>query len=156
MYCPSCGNQQPEEKKFCTSCGTNLSLISSALNSTKSPLSSALLTEARSKYNKQVSAAIGSIASGIGLLIAAIFIYATMRLPFIPWVSMGLICGGFPSLGKGIGQLYFASQEWKAAQIVGAAPITTPLPAVTQNTISATTNPLPPSSITDHTTRHLG
>ena len=156
MYCPSCGNQQPEEKKFCTACGTNLSLIMSALNPTNASVNPSLLTEARAKYNKQFSTAIANAATGIGLLIAAVFLYETMRFSYIPWVAMGLICGGFSSLGKGLGQLYFSSQEWKAVQNVGAAPITTPLPSGAQNNISAVTQPLPPQSITDHTTRHLG
>ena len=156
MYCPSCGNQQPEEKKFCTACGTNLSLIASVLNPTNASLNPALLTEARAKYNKQFSSAIGNIASGIGLLVAAIFIYETMRLPFIPWVSMGLICGGFPSLGRGIGQLYFATQEWKAVQAVGLMPTSQTAPLLTPIPTSVVTAPLPPSSVTDHTTRHLG
>ena len=158
MYCPSCGNQQPEEKKFCPACGTNLGLISSALTSNNPTYNPALLSEARSRYNKQFSAAIGNTASGIGLLIAAIFINETMRLPFIPWVSMGLLIGGFSALGKGIGLFYFASNEWKLAQMnsLSAAPTTIPLPSAPQNTISAATSPLPPSSITDHTTRHLG
>ena len=155
MYCPTCGNQQPEEKKFCTSCGTNLSAILGALNPTNASVNPAFLTDARAKYTKQISTAITNTATGAGLIVAAIFLYLTMRFSYIPWVSLGLICGGFSSLGKGLGQLYFATQEWNAVQSVGATPVITPLPSATQNTLSST-QPLPPQSITEHTTRHLG
>lgn len=32
MFCPNCGAHQAEGKKFCTSCGTNLLLVSQALS----------------------------------------------------------------------------------------------------------------------------
>lgn len=31
MFCPNCGSNQSNRKKFCTACGTNLSLVSQAL-----------------------------------------------------------------------------------------------------------------------------
>jgi len=31
MFCPTCGSNQSEEKRFCTSCGTNLLVVSQAL-----------------------------------------------------------------------------------------------------------------------------
>jgi len=31
MFCPKCGSNQGESKKFCTVCGTNLSIVSQAL-----------------------------------------------------------------------------------------------------------------------------
>jgi hypothetical protein len=31
MYCPSCGANQADQKKFCTNCGTNLMAVSRAL-----------------------------------------------------------------------------------------------------------------------------
>lgn len=32
MFCPSCGRENAEEKKFCVTCGTNLEAISQALS----------------------------------------------------------------------------------------------------------------------------
>jgi hypothetical protein len=32
MYCPSCGNENPEGRKFCRSCGLSLQLIAPALS----------------------------------------------------------------------------------------------------------------------------
>src|SRR5262245_14029358 len=32
MFCPKCGSNQGEERKFCTSCGTNLLVVSQALS----------------------------------------------------------------------------------------------------------------------------
>ena len=156
MYCPSCGNQQSEEKKFCTACGTNLALVSNALSYANSSPNPVLLSEAIVKYNQQFSTAITNASTGIGLIIAAIFLYLTMRFSYIPWISMGLIIGGFSSLGKGVAQFYFASQERKASQLQSAQTTTIPLPATPTLEINSTTTPLPPQSITDHTTRHLG
>ena len=31
MFCPKCGSNQGDGKKFCTVCGTNLQLVSQAL-----------------------------------------------------------------------------------------------------------------------------
>ncbi len=31
MYCPTCGANQPNEKKFCPACGTNLAVVTAAL-----------------------------------------------------------------------------------------------------------------------------
>ena len=32
MYCPTCGSQNQDELKFCTRCGTNLSIVADALS----------------------------------------------------------------------------------------------------------------------------
>jgi hypothetical protein len=41
MFCPKCGSNQGEGRKFCTSCGTNLLIVSQALSG-KLPQSNAL------------------------------------------------------------------------------------------------------------------
>ena len=41
MYCPTCGSNQSEGKKFCTICGTNLQIITQALTGQLSPAYSA-------------------------------------------------------------------------------------------------------------------
>ncbi|HMV49188.1 MAG TPA: zinc ribbon domain-containing protein [Blastocatellia bacterium] len=37
MFCPRCGSNQGEGKKFCTGCGTNLQIVSQALTGQLSP-----------------------------------------------------------------------------------------------------------------------
>jgi len=32
MFCPNCGRDNSLERKFCASCGTNLEIVSQALN----------------------------------------------------------------------------------------------------------------------------
>jgi hypothetical protein len=34
MFCPNCGRENPIERKFCVSCGTNLEVVSQALSGT--------------------------------------------------------------------------------------------------------------------------
>src|SRR5262245_63482888 len=38
MYCPNCGSNQSEGKKFCTICGTNLQIVTQALTGQLSPV----------------------------------------------------------------------------------------------------------------------
>jgi len=38
MFCPKCGSNQGDGKKFCTGCGTNLQLVSQALTGQLSPV----------------------------------------------------------------------------------------------------------------------
>src|SRR5262245_41070313 len=38
MYCPNCGSNQSEGKKFCTICGTNLQIVTQALSGQLSPV----------------------------------------------------------------------------------------------------------------------
>ena len=85
MYCPTCGAKQPNEKKFCPACGTNLAVVTAALSG---QLTSATLTnsfaEAQARYRQQLATAINRGAPGAALLIAALFL-----LIVFPWGISG-------------------------------------------------------------------
>ena len=97
MYCPKCGQQNPETGKFCRSCGTDLGNISQALsNSTPAQL--------RDHKGRPVSLerAIAKIFSGLA------FLAVTIALAFSQtgrgwW--FWLLIPAFMSLGAGLSQL---------------------------------------------------
>ena len=162
MYCPTCGANQPNDKKFCPACGTNLAAVTAALTGQLAPApESPSLALAQAQARKNMAAAIYKGAPGVGLLLAALFIFALLPPGVSVWICFGLIIGGISALGKGISHFYLARTELQAAEseaqqrLQYAPPPMTAMPAAT-NTNSEAANPFPPRSVTEHTTRHLG
>ena len=48
MFCPTCGREESQERKFCTACGTNLERVTQAL----SPSAEGILTRADKGFDK--------------------------------------------------------------------------------------------------------
>lgn len=48
MFCPTCGREESQERKFCTACGTNLERVTKAL----SPSADGILTRADKVFDK--------------------------------------------------------------------------------------------------------
>lgn len=48
MFCPTCGREELQERKFCTACGTNLERVTKAL----SPSAEGLLTRTDKAYDR--------------------------------------------------------------------------------------------------------
>jgi hypothetical protein len=48
MFCPNCGREEAQERKFCTACGTNLERVTKAL----SPHAEGILTRADKTFDK--------------------------------------------------------------------------------------------------------
>lgn len=157
MYCPTCGANQPNEKKFCPACGTNLAAVTTALSGQLAPAANTnSLAEAQARSRKEMAAAIYKGAPGLGLLLGALMIFAVLPAKVAVWICFGLIIAGVSALGKGISHFYLARTELQAAereaqQRLPFAPSTTlPLPPPFE------TSPPHPPSVTEHTTRHLG
>jgi len=67
MYCPKCGKENPEQQKFCTSCGLKLATISTAIaseSSTSSEKTIATLRDASKGWRDVLIYAFVLIASG--------------------------------------------------------------------------------------------
>ena len=160
MYCPTCGANQPNEKKFCPACGTNLAAVTAALTGQLAPTSDPnSLGLAQAQARKNMAAAIGKGAPGLGLLLAALFIFLILPPGVSVWICFGLIIGGVSALGRGISHFYLARTELQAAEIEAQNRLQYPPPIAlptASNVNSTTTNPFPPQSVTEHTTRHLG
>lgn len=158
MYCPTCGANQSNEKKFCPACGTNLATVTAALSGQLAPVSeSSSLAQAQAQSRKNMAAAIYKGAPGLGLLLAALFLFLLLPPGISVWICFGLIIGGVSALGRGISHFYLARTELKAAETEAQkAAFQSPPGLSFLPTSTSTTNPIPPQSITEQTTRHLG
>lgn len=153
MYCPTCGINQSDDRKFCTACGTNLGLVSSALSGA-APGENEAWAAAISIQKRAMAAAMAKAAPGVGMLIGAFVLFETLPKGLGMWVSFGLIMGGIANVGKGVSQYIVAREELKQAQqrqqnalYRSVQPPPLPPPAVSDEA---------PGSITDRTTRNLG
>ena len=158
MFCPKCGQQNPETGKFCRSCGTDLGNVSQALSGAQPPKPAQILN-AKGKPISYESA-ITKIFSGIGFLAVAIALAFTIGKGWWFW----MLIPAFGALGSGIAQYiqiknsagsgatFAASQESLPSQ--GAA-----LPPAQTEFVSPEsrykTGDLVPPSVTDNTTRLL-
>jgi hypothetical protein len=158
MYCPSCGANQSDEKKFCPACGTNLAVVTAALSGQLAPAAASnTRAVAQAQARKEMAAAIYKGAPGLGLLLAALFLFLLLPPGISVWICFGLIIGGISALGRGISHFYLASTELKAAEREAQARLhAAPTIPMATKIEAAPTHPLPPRSVTEHTTRHLG
>lgn len=158
MYCPTCGAHQTEDRRFCTTCGTNLSAITAALSGNVAvPRETGLdqLAQAQTDYRRGVASAIQKGAPGLGMLMASLLIFFFLPPGISVWICFGLIIGGVASLGKGVSDFYLAQAELKSAELrAQSTPLySTPPPA--QINSPSIQEPIPQHSVTEHTTRHL-
>ena len=159
MYCPKCGNNQTEERKFCTSCGTNLGAVTAALTHqlpVQRDAGVTSLAQAQARFQLQSAEAIHKGAPGAALILAAILVWIFMHNSGAMWIGFGLMMGGLTSLFKGIGLYSLARATLKVAEAdlqTYALPYSQPVPLAAQNPTQ--TNPIPPPSITEQPTRHL-
>lgn len=169
MYCPNCA-APIEGVKFCRSCGANVSLVPQAMSG---ELPTTYSDERKAKKRDRpatIEKAVGSAFTGLGFLLAAIFVM-TMMPGGHTW-GWSFLFPAFALLGEGIGQ-YLKLQEQRRRfnpSQVGAPltqtyqyPLPTPTPyqvsapstdATSAPTTSSLHTPTPPS-VTEPTTRHL-
>ncbi len=159
MFCPKCGQQNPDNGKFCRSCGTDLGNVSSALSAPR-PVQQLVGRRGRAVTWE---GAITKLFTGLAFLVVSIALAFTIGRGWWFW----MLIPAFMSLGAGVAQLV---QLRMAEQ--GRLPFS---PAAPQNTLPHTQNTalppqqtefvapesryktgdLVPPSVTDNTTRHL-
>lgn len=174
MFCPKCGTKNPDNGKFCRSCGTDLGNVSAALSSGDLPAqftdagTAHIHHEARRRKDPDeiYGDAVKQIISGIGFLIVAIVLLTTGVAGGKNW-WWAMLFPAFGLLSKGIAD-YMKSQRMEKSRVQFAAQ--------NQNTLnqSQTRADLPPSqtnyvapesryktgdlvppSVVENTTRHL-
>ena len=173
MFCPKCGNENPETGRFCRSCGADLGNVSAALSG-KLPEQFAdagtayIHTEARrrSDPNELFGDAVKQILTGVGFLIVAIALLTTGVAGGKFW-WWAMLFPAFGCLGKGISD-YLKSKRIEKSQIgfssqtqntLNQPPQNSALPPTQTNYVSPEsrykTGDLVPPSVVENTTRHL-
>jgi hypothetical protein len=160
MFCPKCGQQNPETGKFCRSCGTDLGNISQALSS-PAPVKPQQVLNHKGKPISYESA-IAKIFSGLAFIAVAIALSFTIGKGWWFW----MLIPAFGSLGGGIAQwLQIRNAQKLQVEFSPASPtLSSPsensqLPSSRQRWVPTEsrykTGDLVPPSVAEGTTRHL-
>ncbi len=173
MFCPKCGTENPDNGKFCRSCGTDLGVVTDVLTGKSAGLGrfDYALEESKTKEKRRkdpdevFAEGIQGIFGGLGFLAVALILYFTGLIGGQFWWFWLLIPAGF-MIGGGV------ANTWKAKRMERRleANIDQPV-ALSQPTENAALPPsqteyvapetryqtgdLVPPSVTDNTTRHL-
>ncbi len=162
MFCPKCGTKNPDNGRFCRSCGADLGNVSEALSGNlKKPQS---LVDRKGKPINWESAIV-KIFSGLAFVAVAIALgFSQMGRGWWFW----MLIPAFGALGSGVAQLVqlkksenrnlsFASQS--EPNVIPSAPPHAVLPSSKNDYIAPDsryqTGELVPPSVTESTTRHL-
>ena len=162
MFCPKCGQQNPETGKFCRSCGTDLGNVSQALTGALPPQQRLVNHKGKPIH---LEGAIAKLFSGLAFIIVACILGYTRAAGGQAW-WFWLLIPGFGSLGSGVAQLLQirrANQNPGFRQPDGQNAFTissnSALPPPQTQWVSPEsrykTGDLVPPSVTDGTTRHL-
>lgn len=165
MFCPKCGVKNPDNGKFCRSCGTDLKPVSDALSGR--PLSSGGFQCVNSK-GKPITweSAFGKLFSGLAFVAVTIAL-ANSKMGQGWWFWM--LIPALTMIGAGVAQIvqikshdrhisgignFNKPSELAGAKTESLPPATTEYAAPSQNS-KYKTGDLVPASVTDSTTRHL-
>jgi hypothetical protein len=158
MFCPKCGRQNPEEGKFCRSCGTDLGNVSQALSG---PAPKPLLDHKGRPVSWE--RAIGKIFGGLAFLAVSIALaFSQSGHGWWFW----LLIPAFMSLGAGFAQMVKLrnAESGNVGISSGRSPISgyqgAALPPQQTEWVSPPesrykTGDLVPPSVAEGTTRHL-
>ncbi len=160
MFCPKCGQSNPETGKFCRSCGTDLGNVSSALSAPGVP------RQVVNHKGKPIhwEGMITKLFSGLAFLIVSIVLgISSMGTGWWFW----LLIPAFGSIGSAVAQ-YVQLKKAEKGQLPYSPVIQdNSLPPVQNSSLPPAqpffvspesrykTGDLVPPSVTDNTTRHL-
>lgn len=163
MFCPKCGKDNPDDGKFCRSCGTDLGNVSSALSGHLPQPRQILDHKGRPvSWDK----AIVKIFTGVAFLAVAVALAFTIGKSWWFW----MLIPAFTSLGAGIAQYVQLrkAETGTFAAISHPADTSASLPHSTNAALPPQqtefvpaaesrykTGDLVPPSVTDSTTKHL-
>jgi hypothetical protein len=179
MFCPKCGSNQGEGKKFCTVCGTNLLIISQALTGQlpqpaihyAPPVVSPQEIERQQEMRKGITMAILGGGYIVYKLISFIFLlpFSGWRSPFgfLSFIAFIIFASGVskifssrltaapPAVSRPAGPAFGAVMPSKSAppQSFFSRPSTTETAA--PRTSELEPNPHPAASVTEEETKHL-
>jgi hypothetical protein len=176
MFCPKCGTQNPDNGKFCRSCGTNLVPVSEALsgelnarNSNSGIMPPAAMAGRRSSSGEPISweSALRRIFMGLAfLIVTGVLAFSRMGRGWWFW----MLIPAFALLGSGIAQYVQLKKQEQQSKLPPAAepekafsppPANASLPPTQNDYISPArqtsykTGELVPPSVVEDTTRQL-
>ncbi len=173
MFCPKCGTENPNNGKFCRSCGTDIGIVSQALTgklSVKGEFDYALAElEEKDKRRKNpddlFAEGIKELVGGAAFVAVAIILAFTGIIGGKFWWFWLLIPAGF-MIGSGIANTWKAKRLTKRLEsnanqpnFLSQPPTNAALPPTNAEYVAPEsrykTGDLVPSSITEPTTRHL-
>jgi zinc-ribbon domain len=97
MFCPKCGVENPDNGKFCRSCGANLSNVLAVVEGDLLPEQ---MLDAKEKRADLHSAGIRNIILGVGFLLAGFLLFTIPPHDGIFWILM--MIPGIALLASGI------------------------------------------------------
>lgn len=161
MYCPNCATSNLDGARFCRSCGADISLVPQALTGHLPESQSAAPVDesypgGKRKGEPSIDRAVKNIFMGVGFIVVAIV------LAFVPmgrawWFWMFI--PAFAMLGGGVAEyLRLKQSEQRTLTGVSRPPALGPQPQRAAELPRRNTAELvmPPPSVTENTTRHLG
>ncbi len=174
MYCPNCA-APIDGVKFCRSCGANVSLVPQALTG-KLPDEVGEKDKRRGKHGHRrdrmmsrhggkkpasIERAASNFFTGVGFILASVLV-----LRFFPggftW-GWSLLIPAFACIGEGVGQYLRLKEQQREQQQFNPAVgpqinYQTPMqsaPRPAELSVPTTSELTPPSSVAEHTTKHL-
>ena len=168
MYCPKCGTENIEDANFCRGCGADLGPISAALSGKvpeKHPAGFGIEIispgktgrHTRKEREPRLDKAITNIFTGIGFMLVAAMCYVFAPAGKIWW--FWLLIPAFTTLGGGVAEYvrYKHSRDREQGLPEGeGSPAAIPPARVSALPPRHTSEIIPPPSVTEGTTRHLG
>ncbi len=167
MYCPKCGTDNIEDARFCRGCGADIGLVSQALGGHLPEKRSAGRDLEESSHGREgrhrrrekeprIDKAISNIFSGLGFILVAAMVYVFAPAGKIWWFWM--LIPAFTMLGGGVAEyVRYKHSKGEEPKLPGSEVRAAVPPArVSALPPRNTSEMVPPPSVTEGTTRHLG
>lgn len=157
MYCPKCGQDNPDDGKFCRGCGANIAVVSNAL----AGLPPGTANKSKAKV-PSIESALTSLFTGFAFLAISIALAFTIGRTWWFWLlipAASLIATG---IAKYVQYEQYrdalkATGNWPNVELPARQPAELPPQPATYTSPEPQykTGDMVPPSVTDATTRHL-